>query len=54
MPKTTSAERMRKHHQNKANNEPEFKQKESKRICDLQRQQHASISEKVLFKRKTD
>ena len=48
MPKTTSAERMRKHHQNKANNEPEFKQKESKRICDLQRQQHASIPEKEL------
>ena len=48
MPKTTSAERMRKHRQNKANNNTEFKKKESKRISDLQRQQHASMSEEEL------
>ena len=47
MPKTTAG-RMRKHRQNKVNNDPEFKQKESKRIPDLQRQQHASMSEEEL------
>ena len=48
MPKTTSAEIMRKHSQNKANNDPEFKMKENKRISDLQRQQRASMSEEEL------
>ena len=48
MPKTTSSERMRKHCQNKVNNDPEFKQKESKRMSDLQRQQRASMSEEEL------
>ena len=48
MSKTASAERMRKLSQNKANNDPEFKQKESKRISDLMRQQHASVSEEEL------
>ena len=47
MPKTTAG-RMRKHRQNKVNNDPEFKQKESKRMPDLQRQQHASMSEEEL------
>ena len=47
MPKTT-AERMKKHCQNKAKNEPEFKKKESKRISDLQREKYASTSEKEL------
>ena len=48
MSKIASAERMRKLSQNKANNDPEFKQKESKRISDLMRQQHASVSEEEL------
>ena len=39
---------MRKHCQNKANNEPEFKKKENKRISDLQRQQQALMSEEQL------
>ena len=38
MPKTTSAERMRTHRQNKENSDLEFKKKESKKISDLQRQ----------------
>ena len=29
MAETTSAERMRKHHQNKANNDPEFKRRKT-------------------------
>ena len=48
MIKTTSAERTKKHHQNKANSDPEFKKKETKRISDLQRQQCASMSEEEL------
>ena len=46
--KTKSAERTKKHYQNKANNDPEFKKKETKRISDLQRQQCASVSEEEL------
>ena len=46
--KTKSAERTKKHYQNKANNDPEFKKKETKRISDLQRQQCASMSEEEL------
>ena len=48
MIKTTSAERTKKRHQNKANSDPEFKKKETKRISDLQRQQCASMSEEEL------
>ena len=44
MPKTTSAERMRKHCQNKANNDPEFKQKETKTISDLLQGQQQCIN----------
>ena len=48
MPKTSSTEIMRKHHQNRAKNDLEFKKKESQRISDLQRQQYASLSEEEL------
>ena len=56
MRNTTSAERTKQHHQNKANNDPEFQKKETKRISDLQRQECVSMSEEVLstFERNID